>query len=219
VDAQVIPLESRRLERAERMTALVDGVSALTIALEARERLARGGPAAALGWAELGVAALLVVTAVLVVRGRSELGRWVSGLAGVVLLLEGVSKTWGPKGHPSYALLLNGLVLLAVAGAAPWLDGRRRALRVLRLDDDGVGYRRNRFRRFSARREEIARVTLDGRAAILHARDGGTHRIDLADLHNADAARDALVAWASSHGVPIGDGPANAAAIPDPPPA
>jgi hypothetical protein len=84
----VIPLASRRLERAETAQALIDGVSAVTLALEARERLGHGGGGAALGWAELAVAALLVGVAATVVRGRAHFSRWVSALAGVVLLLE-----------------------------------------------------------------------------------------------------------------------------------
>jgi hypothetical protein len=201
---RILRLESRALERAERVGALIDGFSAVSLALEARERLDGGGPTSVLGGAEILVAGLLVVVAVLALRGRSEYGPWVSGLAGVVLVLEGLSKTWGPKGHPSWALVLNGAVLLALAARAPWFDERRRARRVLTLDDDGVAFRRNRFRRFTLRREDTARLTLDTGEAVFHTRDGRPRRIDLADLHNAAEVSAAIRAWASEHAVPIG---------------
>ena len=200
-EAIVVPLHSRRMERAETMMALLDGVSAINLALEGRERLARGG-AALLGWAELAVAAVLVATAVAMLRGRHHFGRFVSGLAGVVLLLDGLSRIYGPKGHPSWALTLNGLVLLAVAALAPRLAARREALRALRLDDTGISYRRTRFRRFAMPRAEIAGLAIDERAAVLRARDGRERRIDLGDLHNRDEAEAALRAWAAAHGVP-----------------
>ena len=201
-DAVVVPLHSRRMERAETMMALLDGISAINLALEARERLARGAGAAVLGWAELAVAAVLAAAAVAMLRGRRHFGRFVSGLAGVVLLLDGLSRTYGPKGHPSWALTLNGLVLLAVAALAPRLAARREALRVLRLDRDGISYRRNRLRRFAMARAEVAGLAIGERAAVLRARDGGERRIDLADLHNRDEAEAALRAWATAHDVP-----------------
>ena len=199
----MVPLHSRRMERAETMMALLDGISAINLALEARERLARGAGAAALGWAELAVAALLVATAIAMLRGRHHFGRFVSTLAGVVLLLDGLSRTYGPKGHPSWALTLNGLVLLAVAALAPRLAARREALRVLRLDGDGISYRRNRFRRFALPRGEIAGLAIDARAAVLRARNGRERRIDLDDLRNRTEAEAALRAWAVAHDVPM----------------
>ena len=201
-EAVVVPLRSRRMERAETMMAALDGVSALNLALEGRERLARGGGAAVLGWAELAVAAVLLVTAIAMLRGRRHLGRWVSGLAGIVLLLDGLSRTYGPKGHPSWALTLNGVVLLVLVLLAPRLAARREALRVLRLDGDGISYRRNRFRRFAVSRAEIAGIAIDDRSAVVRRRQGGERRIDLADLHNRDEAEAALRAWAAAHGVP-----------------
>ena len=199
----VVPLHSRRMERAETMMAGLDGVSALNLALEARERIARGGGAAALGWAELAVAAVLVAAAIAMLRGRPHLGRFVSGLAGIVLLLDGLSRTYGPKGHPSWALTLNGVVLLVMTALAPRIAARRDAARVLRLDGNGISYRRNRFRRFAIPLSEIAGVAIDERAAVLRVRDGRERRIDLADLHTRAEAEAALRAWAAANGVPI----------------
>jgi hypothetical protein len=214
----VVPLASRRRERAERMQALLDGISGVTLALQARERLGRGGPAAALGWAEIAVAVLLVATAVALVRGRHHLGRWVSALAGVVLLCEGIAKTWGPKGHPSWALTLNGLVLLAMTALAPVLEARRARLWALRLDGAGLSYRRGLFRRFAVRREQIARVEINARAAHVRLRNGRGLRLDLADLHNHDELEAALRKWAAAVDIEIADGavaaPATAPALP-----
>ncbi|HEV8242225.1 MAG TPA: hypothetical protein VGS57_22855 [Thermoanaerobaculia bacterium] len=204
-EAVVVPLHSRRLERSETMMAALDGLSGLNLALEARERLSRGGGATVLGWAELAVAAVLLITTVAMLRGRRHFGRWVSGLAGIVLLLDGLSRTYGPKGHPSWALTLNGLVLLTMTGLAPRLEARRRARRVLRLDGEGIIYRRNRLRRFTVPRANIASLVIDGPTALVRTRNGGERRIDLGDLHNRDEAEAALRAWAAAAAVPVSD--------------
>lgn len=201
-DAVVVPLRFRRHDRAEMALAALDGVSSINLALEARERLARGGGAAALGWAELAVAALLAAATVAVLRGRRRFGRWVSGLAGIVLLLDGLSKTYGPKGHPSWALTLNGLLLIALALIAPRLEARRASRRVLRLAGDGITYRRNRWQGFAVRREDVVALSIGERDAALRLRDGGEHKIDLAGLHDRSEAEAALRAWAATHDVP-----------------
>jgi hypothetical protein len=201
----VVPLHSRGLERAERATSLVDAVSALNLGLAARSRLGAGGGAEALGWAELAVSAGLVVAAVLVAKGRASFGRWISALAGLVLLLEGMSRIYGPKGHPSWALTFNGVVLLAMAAAAPWLEQRRRARRFLRLDDEGAEYRRNRLRSWSVRRADVVACKIGANEALLRTGNGKTLRVDLADLHNRDDATAALRSWAAAHAIPGGE--------------
>jgi hypothetical protein len=202
-EAVVVPLSSRRGEKVERVQAAIDGVSAVMLALEARERLARGGGAAALGWAELAVAALLAAATIAMLRGRSHFGRWVSALAGLVLLLEGLSKTYGPKGHPSWALTLNGLLLLAMAAMAPRFEAWRARRRVLRLDDEGISYRRSRLRAFEVRRGDVASVAIGETLALVRTRGGRERRIDLADLHDRSEVVAALGAWSAAHGIEV----------------
>lgn len=201
-DAVVVPLRFRRHDRAEMVLAAIDGVSSINLALEARERLARGGGAALLGWAELAVAALLAAATVAMLRGRRHFGRWVSGLAGVVLLLDGLSKTYGPKGHPSWALTLNGLLLIALAAIAPRLEARRASRRMLRLDADGIAYRRSRWSGFAVRREDVVALSIGERDALVRLRDGAERKIDLAGLHERGDAETALRNWAAAHDVP-----------------
>ncbi len=200
--AVVVPLRYRRHDRAEMALAAIDGLSAVNLALEARARLARGGGAAALGWAELAVAVLLAAATVAMLRGRRHFGRWVSGLAGVVMLLDGLSKTYGPKGHPSWALTLNGLLLIGLAAIAPRLEARRAARRVLRLDGGGLTYRRNRWSGFAVRREDVVALSIGERDAVVRLRDGGERKIDLAGLHERGEAETALRDWAAAHDVP-----------------
>jgi hypothetical protein len=202
----VVPLHSRALERAEKGMSLVDAVSALNLGFAARDRLGAGGGAAALGFLELAVSVALLVAAVLVVTGRASFGRWISALAGVVLMLEGMSRMYGPRGHASWALTLNGVALLAVAIAAPWLEKRRRARRFLRLDDDGAQYRRNRLRFWRVSRADVVYCAIGTDEAVFHTTRGRTFRVDLADLHNRDEASAALRSWAAAHGIP-GDEP------------
>jgi len=183
--------------------ALVDVISALTLAGAARERLDRGGGAAAIGWAELAVAALLVLATVAMLRRRGALAGWTGGLAGGVLLLEGLSKIYGPKGHPSWALTLNGVVLVVASALGPRLAARRKARRALRLSDGGLAYRRSRMRRFTLSRAEVDSLTLDPTHAIVRTTAGDERRIDLADLHNRADVEAALRTWAAAQGVPV----------------
>jgi hypothetical protein len=198
----VVPLASRRLERLETMQALVDAVSAFTLGVQARERLDQRGPMAVFGWAELAIALLLVAATVALLGRRRRYGRWISALGGIMLLLEGWSKTYGPKGHPSWALTLNGLALLVLAALAPWIETRRAARRVLRLDG-GVTYRLNRFRGFQVARHDVAALSIGEPAALVRTRDGRTLRIDLADLRNREEVEAALRAWATERGVSL----------------
>lgn len=200
----MVPLHSRRLERAERLTSLVDAISGLTLGFAAWDRIGRSGGAAALGWAELAVSAALLVAAVLVALGHREVGRWIGVFAGTVFLLEGVSHIYGPKGRPSLAQALNGIVLLALAYLSPWLEQRRRVRRILTLDDHGVSYRRRKLRgNWYVPRVSLLRCWIGPDEAVLYTRDGRERRIDLADLHNRAEVEAALSAWAAAHGVPM----------------
>jgi hypothetical protein len=202
-EAVVVPLQSRRLERAERLTSLVDAISGLTLGFAAWERIGRGGGAAALGWAELAVSAALLVAAVLVAMGNGAVGRWIGLFAGLVFLLEALSRIYGPKGRPSLAHALNGIVLMAVAYLSPWLEERRRARRMLTLDDHGVSYRRSKLRgNWYVPRVHLVRCSIGADDAVLYTHDGRERRIDLADLHNRAEVENALIAWAAAHGVP-----------------
>lgn len=197
-----MPLHSRRLERAERLTSLVDAISGLTLGFAAWERIGRGGGAAMIGWAELAVSAALLVAAVLVAVGNRAVGRWIGVFAGLVFLLEALSRIYGPKGRPSLAHALNGIVLMSLAYLGPWLEDRKRARRILRLDDHGVSYRRNRLRSWYVPRVHLVRCWIGADEAVLYTRDGRERRIDLADLHNRAEVEAALSAWTAAHGVP-----------------
>jgi hypothetical protein len=191
------------MARVVLMQGLIDALSSLNLALEAGERLSRGGRGALLGWAELLVAAFLVAATLAMLRGHARFGRWVEGLAGAVLLLDGLSKTYGPKGHPSWALTLNGLVLIGIGALAPQLEARREARRGLRLDDGGLTYRRNRWRRFVVARGDIREVAIGPRDALVHTTDGRSLRIDLTDLRNRAQVERGLREWATATGVPL----------------
>ncbi len=199
----VIQLSSRRVERIQRMSVALDGISAINLAVEARDRLGRGGGTSVFGWVELGVAALLAVATVMLVRGRAALARWVDGLAGAVMLLDGFGRAFEPHRHIGWPLVLNGVALLGVAVAAPWIDARRSSRRTLRLDGDALAYRRFRFRRFTVPRAEISGLVFAPDQVSIHTRSGRPRRINLADLHNRDEVETALRTWASSWGVPV----------------
>lgn len=203
--AIVVQLHSRRIERAERLTSLVDAISGITLGFAAWERIGRGGGAALLGWAELAVSAALLVAAVLVAIGNAKVGRSIGVFAGLVFLLEAVSHIYGPKARPSLAQALNGIVLMALAYLGPWLQDRKKRQRLLRFDYSGVSFRRNRFRRWLVPRSEIVRWSIERDEALLHTRDGGARRIDLADLYNRDEAAAALRAWGAAYAIPGDD--------------
>lgn len=203
--AIVVQLHSRKMERAERLASLVDAISGITLGFAAWERIGRGGGAAMLGWAELAVSAALLVAAVLVAIGNDKVGRSISVFAGLVFLLEAMSRIYGPKGRPSLAHALNGIVLMGLAYLDPWLHDRKRRRRLLRFDAGGVSFRRNRLRRWFVPRTEIVRWSIERDEALLHTRDGGARRIDLADLYNRDEAAAALRAWGAAYAIPGDD--------------
>jgi hypothetical protein len=147
--------------------------SLVVIVLFARQvRGARGGAhrahhAHSIDWLDVGLAGMLIVEAA---SHHQETNHW-------------------PR--PTLLLAATMLVIGLTHGGVMAFARRRRSLRI---DRTGVSRGMRFFRRFSATWDRIAGIRIGESRAVIALNGGDEHVIDLADLDNADAVRNALQA-------------------------
>jgi hypothetical protein len=204
-----IELQSRRKDRAEAVQKLQHVVPAVALLLAGLQSLLAGAEGI-----ELAIAAAEVVTAVLIVgsfarklramrappRGPSHHPHahgvdWIDIFVSAMLAVE-VWEHWHATGHIRRPTVLLSATMLAMGllhGRIMAAAARRSALRVT---DAGVKIGFSRFRSFSASWPEIARIDVSDASASVVLTSGRTRQINLADLRNAAAVREALKAAA-----------------------
>jgi hypothetical protein len=202
-----VALQSLRRERAQTLLKVQHAVPAAALLFAGLQGLQRGvhGFELALAWAEIVFSALLLRTFALSVRKafadrrrpaeQIEIGHhgavdWSEILAGVVLLVE-VAERWQSHGHLARPTLLLAAVTIGLGLLHGKVAERARRRRQLIVGADGVEVR-GRFRRFSARWDEIERFEIGEREATLVARGGASRRLDFADLRHAESVRAVL---------------------------
>jgi hypothetical protein len=117
---------------------------------------------------------------------------WIDIFIGAMLSVEAYAKYHATAHIPRPTILLA--VVMLVIGInhgklAAW-GGRRHQLRV---GPEGISVPRRFFRRLTLPWADVESIEMDDRAAVVKAADGRSQRIDLSDLLQPKAARDALV--------------------------
>lgn len=192
----VVHLRSRRRERALFVQKLQHGMAGVLLLFKGLEILQHGaeGFELALGIVEVLTSVLLIGA---LVRGMRRLRRgapshphhahgidWIDVFVAGVLAVEALER-WHADHHIARPTILLALVMLAIGllhGRIATFGGRRRALRVTA---EGISVPRRPFGRFSVGWGNVRALRVDAREAIVEARDGRSHRIDLLDLENA----------------------------------
>ena len=153
---------------------------------------AASGSSALFALALLAAGALLLIVAGRELRGiESRHAGSLNLVAGAALLTEW-AVTVADRGRLFRPTLLAGLLSIGLGLFHHRLGARQRNRRVLRVDDEGVSFRLNVFRRFQVRWSELASISIEPSEILLARRDGGFHRIPLARLANADEVREAI---------------------------
>src|SRR5262245_10820466 len=201
MDSVVVPLLSRRFERAQilqKATHVIPAVSLLTVGAQALKEGVRG-LSLALAFVEIGTSVMLMVT---IVRGLRATRRpvhhgdrhgvdWIDIWAAGVLFAEAAER-WHLRHHLSRPTILTALLTLGLGlfhGRIAAFGRRRRAIRIT---TDGMHVGGKPFRPFSAKWHDIASISVIGQSAEIRTRGGRVRRVDLADLRNAEDVRAAF---------------------------
>lgn len=201
----VVPLHSRRRRRgllAQRLQHVIAGAGLFFSGMQSLTAGAEGLELA-LAVAGMVTAGLLIVAFAREVRGAAGTHAhpahprhavdWTDIFAAAMLFAEAAEK-WHLRGHIWRPETLAAVATLGVGlfhGRLAARTERRRALRVSpnRLV---IGARHKFGREFSAAWDEIADITVTDRDAVIRTHHGKERRLNLADLDNAPAVRDAL---------------------------
>lgn len=202
-DDLVVPLHSRRRRRGELVQKLNHAIPAaglLTAAFQALNAGAHG--------VELALAVAEIVTSVVLLRLLVKSVRevrapraahahhgvdWYDIWAAGMLLLEAAERYHLRHRLPA-ATLTTAAATLAIGLLHGRLAARNERRRSMRLTGDQlvIGGRNKFVKPFRARWDEIAEIRIDDREAAIRTHQGKTRRVNLADLENAPAVRDAL---------------------------
>jgi hypothetical protein len=203
MDPVVVPLRSRRRQRASALQKVQHAVPAAGLTAAGVHALATGvhGLELALAIVEVVTSVLLVGAIVQSFRAASARGRerahgghgidWADVWAAGVLFAEAAER-WHLTHHIARPTIVTGLVTLGLGLFHGRIAARQAGRRVLRVDDTGVYVRARPFRGLHARWTDIAHISVTGDKAEIRTRAGRVRRLDFADLEGADTVRAAL---------------------------
>ncbi|MEO7158131.1 MAG: hypothetical protein ABI039_11235 [Vicinamibacterales bacterium] len=203
-----IPIRYRRAERGVFFQKLQHALPSFVVLGDGLEHLSHDphGVELALGVSEV-VAAVLVMVSVM--RGVLHLKRrmtappddheqahhgvdWIDIFIGAMLGVEAYAKYHATAHIPRPTILLA-VVMLTIGithgRIAAW-GGRKRELRV---GPEGISVPGRPFRRLTLAWPEVASIEMDDRAAVITATDGRSRRIDVSDVLQPKAVREALI--------------------------
>lgn len=203
MDPIVVPLVSRRLNRAQAMQKLNHAVPAMGLIVAGVQALKEGarGFDLALAIVEIGTSVVLVATIGRSIREARKGGKrepqhahgidWVDIWAAAVLFAEAAER-WHLRHHIARPLILTAFLTLGLGLFHGRMTAFRRRRRSLRISTEGLYVSGRPFSTFTAPWRDIAAIVIAGRSAEIRTRTGRVRRLDLADLENADDVRVAL---------------------------
>jgi hypothetical protein len=203
-----IPLRYRRAERGRFVSKLQHAVPSLVVFADGLDHLSHDphGVELALGMFEI-VAAVLVMGSV--IRGVGHLRRrlaaphadhddahhgvdWIDIFIGVMLSVEAYAKYHATSHIPRPTILLAltmFIVGLTHRRIAAWGDRKRE----MRVGPDGISVPGKPFQRLTWAWSEVESIEMDDRSAVIKAIDGRSKRIELSDVLQPKAVRDAVM--------------------------
>ena len=202
-----VPIRSRRAQKGQFLQKLQHAVPSIVVLGDGLQHLTHDphGASLALGVAEVGVSVLVIGS---VIRGfrrlRSQMADsahahphahhgvdWIDLCLAAMLAVEAMAK-YAANGHIARPTILLAVTMLVVGLAhsriAAWGDRRRE----LRIDEAGISVPGRFFRRHTLSWADIASFDLTDTAATITRVNGTTQRINLADVMQPAAIREAL---------------------------
>jgi hypothetical protein len=207
-EAIVVPLRSKRLERAKAVQKLNHAVPALGLLFAGQQAIARGheGIGFYLGLFELASAFVLIALTLRELRRVLRPSQhaqpthhvhgidWVDIAAGFVLVAEALEH-WHVTHHVQRPTLLSAIATFALGLSHGRIAAARARKRVLRVDDNGifVAGRPFKVRKLDVRWSEVASVEVAERWGVITTRSGRARKLDLPDLEGEQHVRHALL--------------------------
>ncbi len=206
---QVVPLQSRRRDRALLLQKVQHVVPSLPLLNHGFERLGHDGHgwSIALGVSEIVSSVLVIGAFVRQIRAvrqahghrEAEAGGghathgidWVDLLLGAMLAVE-VWAHWHETGHIKRPTVLLAVVMVTIGLLHGRIAARVERRLSLRIHDAGVSVGGRFFRRFTATWAELTAVEIEPDQARIVRKDGRTKVLNLRDLRNAAGVREAL---------------------------
>lgn len=201
-----VPIRYRRSAKAIFIQKLQHAIPSVVVLGDGVEHLSHEphGINLWLGIAEVGVSVLVIGS---VIWGVRQLRRqtsaaqadhhhahgvdWIDIFLGAMLGVEAYAKYHATAHIPRPTILLA-VAMVAIGILHPtiarWGDSRRD----LRIDDDGVSIPSGKLSRLTLRWPELAAIDIGDRYATITATDGRSQRLDLGDVFQPTAVRDAL---------------------------
>ena len=201
-----VPLRYRRAHRGLFIQKLQHAVPSIVVLGDGIEHLSRGGAGLDLGIgvAEVGVSLLVIGS---VIRGFRELRRqtaksdhdvhahhgvdWIDICLGAMLSVEAYAQ-FHTTGHLPRPTLLLAFTMVAIGMLHGTIAKKGDERRQLRVSADGIVVPGRPFNRMTLTWAEVASIDVGDRWAAITATDGRTRRIDLSDVFQPNAVRDAL---------------------------
>ena len=199
-----VPLRSRRRERAlvvQKIQHVIPASGLFFVGMQGVKEGAHGAELA-LAIVQLVTSAALVISFLRDVRAARSAHApthehhgvdWFEIFSAGVLFAEALEK-WHLKHHIARPTILLATVTLALGLFHGRLAARRARHRVLHVDEHGIRIGGKFWRTFAAPWTAIVAITVTAGTAEIRRRDGKIRRLRLDDLHDAPAARGALLA-------------------------
>jgi hypothetical protein len=207
MDSIVVPLLSRRRQRALTMQKVQHAAPAAALLLQGLSTLGRAphGLELLLGTVEIVASALLIVMVARALRKARRVGAatetahvehahgvdWIDICVAAVLAVEAFER-WHQTHHIARPTIFTAVGMLLLGIFHGRLFGSIQQRRSLRAGDEGLYISTRPFRRFRAAWDDIQSIDIGERWASVKTRSGREQRLDLADLENAGPVRRAL---------------------------
>ena len=201
-----VPIRYRRAQRGLFIQKLQHAIPSIVVLGDGIDHLSHEphGLDLWLGVAEIGVSLLVIGSVIHGFRKlRAETAKnvevhhmhhgvdWIDICLGAMLSVEAYAKYHATAHIPRPTILLAVAMFtigLLHGRLAAWGDRRRQ----MRIDADGISLWVRPFKQFRLAWAEVAAIEIDDRAAVITAIDGRSQRIDLTDVLNPKAVREAI---------------------------
>ena len=203
----IIPLRSKRRERAQLMQKLQHAPPAIVLLVAGLHALGEDTHGFALGLAlfEIASSVLLIGTVIRALRAVRRPANaaaplhpahhgvdWIDIFTGSVLLAE-VAERYHVDGHIVRPTLLLAVVLITIGLVHGKLAGRRQRRLTLRVDDEGLYVGGKPFRSIKVGWADVKSIDVGSRYATITLHGGRERKLDLPDLEGSNHVRAALL--------------------------
>jgi len=201
-----VPIRYRRAHRGLFIQKLQHAVPSIVVLGDGIEHLSHGGAGLDLGIGAAEVAVSLLVIGS-VIRGFRELRRqtakgdhdvhahhgvdWIDICLGAMLSVEAYAQ-FHATGHLPRPTMLLAFAMFTIGMLHGTIAKKGDERRQLRVSADGITVPGKPFNRLTLAWAEVASIDVDERWAAITATDGRTRKIDLSDVFQPQAVREAL---------------------------